>query len=102
MILTESERQQIKRELASVLGGQSEVRKVVVFGSFLSSPEPHDLDVAVFQDSDESYLPLATRYRRLVRSIASRIPLDVIPLRRSPVRGTFLDEINRGEVIYER
>jgi predicted nucleotidyltransferase len=93
---------EIKRQLAERLSREKEVRRIVVFGSFLTDAEPHDLDVAVFQDSDEPYLPLALKYRRATRSIAQRIPLDIFPLRSTPAAGAFLDEIAKGEVIYER
>ena len=80
---------------------QSEPQRITI-GSFLTSDDPHDLDIAVFQDSDESSYPLAMKYRRTFRPIANRIPLDVIPIRRSPVEGPFMQEIQRGEVLYER
>jgi len=72
-----------------------------IFGSFVTSDEPHDLDIAVFQDSDEGYYPLARKYRRMLRKIARMIPLDVIPVRPNPEQGPFLREIERGEVVYE-
>jgi predicted nucleotidyltransferase len=75
---------------------------VVIFGSFLNSDDPHDLDIAVFQDSDESYYPLAMKYRRTLRTVANKIPIDVIPIRRSPEKGLFMEEIYKGEVLYER
>jgi len=93
---------EIKRQLAACLSREEEVRRVVIFGSFATDPAPHDLDVAVFQDSDEDYLPLALRYRRATRAIARRIPLDIIPVRATGASGPFLDEIAKGEVIYER
>jgi len=102
MILNASDKEQIKRELMERLKGEPEVCKVVIFGSFSTSPDPHDLDVAVFQDSDETYLPLATKYRLLTRPIARRIPMDILPIRRHGASGGFMDEINKGEVIYER
>ena len=46
---------------------EREVCRIVVFGSFVNSDNPHDMDVAVFQDSDEKYLPLAMKYRRKTR-----------------------------------
>lgn len=105
MQLHDADRQWIKQELRTRLGGEAEVRKVVIFGSFLSSPSPHDLDVAVFQESDQSYLPLALKYRKLTRAIARLIPMDVFPLRSSEITdpgGSFVQEILRGEVVYER
>ena len=102
MLFNEQEKLQIKRELAERLKGEPEVRKVVIFGSFSRSQDPRDLDVAIFQDSDETYLPLAMKYRRLLRPVADRVPLDVIPVRRVGARGWLLDEIQRGEVVYER
>lgn len=95
-------KQEIKQQLVACLRGEKEVRRIVVFGSFLIDPDPHDLDVAVFQDSDEDYLPLAMKYRRATRSIAQRIPLDIFPVRAAAGAGAFLDEIAKGEVIYER
>lgn len=102
MQLSDVEKQQIKGELVERLKGEPEVRKVVIFGSFPTSPAPNDLDVAVFQDSDLSYLPLAMKYRRLTRPIARQIPMDIVPIRREGASGWFMDEVNRGEVIYER
>lgn len=72
-----------------------------MFGSFLTSSSPTDMDVAIFQDSDEPYLPLAMKYRSLARPVSARIPLDIIPLRKDAT-GPLMEEINRGEVIYER
>jgi len=71
----------------------------VVFGSFVTSPTPHDLDVADFQESDEAYVPLALKYRRLLRHVAATIPVDVLPLRLHGAVGEFLKEVERGEVV---
>lgn len=102
MTLSDAEKEQIKCEVASLLRTEPEVRKVMVFGSFLTQPNPNDLDVAIFQDSDQPYLPLAMKYRKLLRPVADRIPLDVIPVRPRGAGGPFLAEIERGEVLYER
>ena len=102
MVATTAQKEKIKRELAARLGSEKEVRKVVVFGSFLTSATPNDLDVAIFQDSDEAYLPLAMKYRRLLRPIADEILVDVIPVRPTGAGGEFLAEIEKGEVVYER
>ncbi len=81
MFLTQQEKAAIKRELAEALSPEAEVQRVIVFGSFVTSSTPHDLDLAVFQNSDDEYLTLAMRYRRNLRPIARRIPIDVIPLK---------------------
>ena len=72
------------------------------FGSFVASASSEDVDVAVFQESEEGYLPLALRYRRLLRPVTRRIPVDVFPLRAQDATGAFLQEIERGEVVYVR
>ena len=95
-------KERLKKEIVECLSEFPEVQRVVIFGSFVTSDDPHDLDIAVFQDSDESYYPLALKYRRILRGVSNSIPLDVIPLRRSPELGSFLKEIQRGEVLYER
>jgi uncharacterized protein len=103
MVFSDLDKESIKRDLANCLGCEKEVRKVVIFGSFLKLSEPHDVDVAVFQDSQESYLPLALKYRKLTRSISRRIPLDILPLRHDASAASFfLEEIKKGEVVYER
>jgi predicted nucleotidyltransferase len=102
MVMTQKDKREIKRSLAAALSRETEVQRVVVFGSFLTSASPEDLDVAVFQNSDDKYLTLARRYRRDLRPIARRIPIDVIPLRSSVADDPFLKEIEKGETIYER
>ena len=102
MVATSQEKERIKRELAARLSREEEVRKVVIFGSFLTSATPNDLDIAIFQDSEETYLPLALKYRRLLRPIADQIPIDVIPVRANGASGPFLAEIEKGEIVYER
>ena len=81
MVVSSSEKEDVKRQLVACLSREPEVRRIVVFGSFVTEPSPNDLDVAVFQDSDEPYLPLALKYRRILRPLSDRIPLDVVPLR---------------------
>ncbi len=102
MILTEKQKDELKKELVLCLKSDEEVRKIVVFGSFINSGDPLDLDVAVFQESDEAYLPLAMKYRRKTRAIAKKIPLDIFPVKSNAKNHTFLSEIDRGEVVYER
>jgi len=101
-MFTEQQKQSLKQQLVILLETEKEVCRIVIFGSFLSSHEPHDIDVAIFQDSDEKYLPLAMKYRKKTREIARRIPLDILPLKAGVRDETFMDEIEQGEVIYER
>jgi hypothetical protein len=102
MVLNLKQKETLKRDLVSCLSEDREIRRIVVFGSFLTSPMPADMDVAVFQDSDEPYLPLAMKYRRQARPVAHRIPLDIIPIRSGASNSPFLKEIECGETVYER
>ena len=102
MRLNAQEKDTLKRELVDCLHAEQEVQKIVIFGSFLSSDDPHDLDIAVFQDSAAPYLPLAMKYRRKTRSVARRIPLDILPLKSQTSDDPFLAEVAKGEVVYER
>jgi predicted nucleotidyltransferase len=101
-MLSAEEKHLLARRLVDALSSEGEVCRIVVFGSFLYSDDPHDVDVAVFQDSDEKYLPLALKYRRKTRELVRTIPLDIIPLKVGVKDGLFLDEIEQGEVVYER
>ena len=102
IMFTEKEKESLKQRLVGSLKTEREVCRIVVFGSFINSDDPHDMDVAVFQDSDEKYLPLAMKYRRKTRDIARVIPMDILPLKAGVQGEIFMDEIERGEVIYER
>lgn len=102
MILTEQSKDMLKRELVESLAGEKEVRRIVVFGSFNTSADPRDIDVAVFQDSSESYLSLAMKYRRRTRAIARRIPVDVLPVAPgAPADSAMMKEILAGVTVYE-
>ena len=89
------------RRLVDKFASENEVTKLVLFGSFLTSEQANDLDLAVFQNSNADYLSLALKYRRLSREILDSIPVDIIPIKNSP-KGPFLKEILNGEVIFER
>ena len=92
----------LKREIIKSLKSEKEITKIMIFGSFLDSETPNDIDLAIFQDSQEAYLPLALKYRKLIRNITRKIPVDIIPIRDSVSKSSFLSEIERGELIYER
>ncbi|NCD35397.1 MAG: nucleotidyltransferase domain-containing protein [Spartobacteria bacterium] len=102
MVIDAKQKHKIKQELTDCLSNDTEISRIVVFGSFNQSDSPADMDVAIFQTSNLSYIPLAMKYRRQTRSIARRIPLDIIPVRENATSGLLLDEINKGETIYER
>ena len=92
----------LKEKIIDCLKAEEEIERIVFFGSFMFADEPHDIDVAIFQDSDHSYLDLAMKYRRLTRDVAKEIPLDIIPLKSDGPDFAFLSEIEKGVVVYER
>lgn len=102
MPFTEQEKNSIKRDLVASLSQEPEIVRIVIFGSFLTTSDPHDLDVAVFQTSDQAYLPLAMRYRSKTRKVANRITLDILPIKAAAQNSVMLETIALGEVVYER
>ena len=100
--MTHLDKEAIKKDVVQCLAGASEIRRIVVFGSFLTSDAPNDIDVAVFQESKDPYLELAMKYRRMLRPVFRKIAVDVIPVRPKPEQTSFLGEIEAGEVVYER
>ena len=102
MTLTSRQKSELKQMLVHCLKDDPAIQRIVVFGSFVHSDAPNDLDVAIFQTSSEKYLPLAIKYRRMTEPLARRIAVDVIPLRPNPPLTTFLAEIQQGETVYER
>ena len=100
--MTHMNKEAIKKDVVQCLAGAGEIQRIVVFGSFLTSDAPNDIDVAVFQKSKAPYLELAMKYRRMLRPVFRKIAVDVIPVRPEPDHTSFLGEIEAGEVIYER
>jgi len=96
-----TQKENIKKEIRDLLSSEQEITKIIIFGSFINSNSPHDIDIAVFQDSNQKYMPLSLKYRRLTRKIAKILPLDVIPIKAS-ADNVFINEIEAGEIIYER
>ncbi len=102
MNLSNYEKENIKKRIVKKLRLQEEIRKIVIFGSFLSDKNPSDIDVAVFQNSKEDYLQLSLRYRKAVREISKKIPIDIIPILTNKSNDFVLNEIESGEVVFER
>ncbi len=100
--MTREEKEKLKQELVECLRSEKEITRIVIFGSFITSSHPNDIDVAIFQDSTEGYLPLAIKYRLRTERVSDKIPLDIIPVKDGLKNGLFLKEILAGETIYER
>ena len=101
MVISLGQKELIKNRIKEQLSKEQEIQQIVLFGSFVRSSEPNDIDIAIFQNSTESYLTLALKYRKLMREIANMLPVDVIPLKISAT-GLFIKEIESGETIYEK
>ena len=48
------------------------------------------------------YLPIALKYRRQIRLIANKIPVDIFPIKKGARDSSILLEIAEGDVVYER
>lgn len=96
------EKQELKKLLITSLQREKNIRKVVIFGSFLNSDNPQDMDVAIFQDSSESYIKLAMKYRKMTRAVSKKIPIDIFPIRPNADDALILSEIANGETVYEK
>ena len=93
----------VKQDVISALSDDATIEKIIIFGSFTNSEQPHDLDVAIFSTSPADYLTPAMSFRRKLRGIARIIPLDIVPVS-SLVNddSSLLQEILKGEIIYEK
>ncbi|MEN4045707.1 MULTISPECIES: nucleotidyltransferase domain-containing protein [Sulfurimonas] len=101
MYLTKNKKVTFIHTITKKLSQFSEINSVVLFGSFLSSQNPNDIDIAVIQNSDDNFLTLSLKYRKVLREISKIIPIDIIPIKED-AKGVFLDEIYKGKVVYER
>jgi len=87
----------IKKQLSQFI----EIHKIIIFGSFINSKNPNDIDIAIIQNSDNNFLTLSLKYRKVLRELSKQIPLDIVPLKEN-AQGVFMDEIKNGKTIYER
>ncbi len=102
MRTTRLQKESLKQKIREILSQEKEIEKIFIFGSFINSAQPNDIDIAIFQNSDKPYLELAMKYRQLIRPIARMIAVDIIPIKSDVADGWFLSEIKTGELIYER
>ena len=102
MTPTKADKENIKKRLVESLRDQKEIDKIIIFGSFLKEDEPGDIDLAIFQNSKENYIELSLRYRKMIRSVSKEIPVDVIPIMSAKSNDFIVNEIECGEVIFER
>lgn len=102
MKINKQEKIEIKRRIVEILSQQPEIEKIIIFGSFMMNERPTDIDIAVFQNSNEDYLTLALKYRKLLRDVSKIIPIDIIPLINERNNQFIQTEIVTGEIIYEK
>lgn len=93
---------ELKNRIVASLGGETEIDRIIIFGSFNEVETPSDIDIAVVQNSDENYLSLALKYRKLIRSISKEIAVDIFPIIKQNENSFFSREVSIGEVIYAK
>jgi len=93
---------EVKNEIVNSLKEQKEIERIIIFGSFNESDSPNDIDIAVVQNSNENYLTLALKYRKLIRNISKEIAVDIFPIVEKNKNSFFTNEVASGEVIYAR
>ena len=101
MPLSEDKKYNFIEIIKSQLSQFSEISKIVLFGSFVKSSEPNDIDIAIVQNSNDNYLKLSLKYRKVLRDLSKQIPLDIVPIKQG-ANGIFFFLLNKGLVIYER
>ena len=90
MSLTDTNKLNFINTIKEKLSQFSEVNKVILFGSFIKSSNPND-----------NFLTLSLKYRKGLRELSKIIPLDIVPIKAN-ANSVFLDEINKGQIVYER
>jgi len=101
MDITNENKQTFINTIKNKLSQFQEVNKIILFGSFVNSNTPNDIDIAIVQTSNENYLSLSLKYKKVLRELSKIIPLDIIPLQNG-ASGVFMQEINKGNIVYER
>ena len=101
MSLTDNNKLNFINIIKTKLSYFSDVNKLIVLGSFVNSNHPNDIDIAIVQNSEENYLTLSLKYRKALRELSKLIPLDIVSIKQNS-KGIFLEEINKGQIVYER
>jgi predicted nucleotidyltransferase len=99
--LTDTNKLNFIATIKNKLSQFNEVNKVILFGSFINSNNPNDIDIAIVQNSNENFLTLSLKYRKVLRDLSKVIPLDIVPIKEN-ADGVFMNEINKGKIVYER
>jgi len=99
--LTDTNKLSFITNIKEKLSQFSEVNKVILFGSFINSNNPNDIDIAIVQNSNDNFLTLSLKYRKVLRDLSKVIPLDIVPIKEN-ANGVFMNEINKGQIVYER
>ena len=95
-------KKELKSKIVESFKDQKEIERIIVFGSFNQSDSPNDIDIAVVQNSNDNYMTLSLKYRRLIRSITKEIAVDIFPVMAKNRNNFFRNEIASEEVIYAR
>ena len=101
MSLTDSKKQNFIDIIKQNLSQFKEINKIILFGSFPTSHNPNDIDIAIIQNSNDNYLTLSLKYKKVLRNLSKVIPLDIVPIKDGS-DGIFLQEINKGSIVYEK
>ena len=101
MIIDDTKRLNFSNIIKEKLSQFNEVHKIILFGSFVNSTNPNDIDIAIIQNSNENFLSLSLKYRKVLRDLSKIIPLDIVPIKQKS-EGYFLKEIYKGKVVYEK
>ncbi len=100
-----AERETVLRVLRQALAQQPQVVFAYVYGSFLQDRPFHDVDVAVYLDSDEGTtrvlaLDLVADLEAALRRAQAFVPVDVRVLNQAPP--SFQYHVFRGELLFSR
>ena len=101
MSLTDNNKVNFINIIKDKLSQFQEVNKIILFGSFVNSNHPNDIDIAIVQNSNDNFLTLSLKYKKVLRELSKMIPLDIVPIKENS-KGVFLEEINKDQVVYER
>ncbi|MBF0102747.1 MAG: nucleotidyltransferase domain-containing protein [Desulfobacterales bacterium] len=106
MKISTNQKADLKNQIVMCLQSEPEVKKIIIFGSFIHSDTPKDIDIAIFQDKyseNKEFITLGVKYQRRLDELIKQIPIDVIPISpKANHKSFFMKEILKGEIIYEK
>lgn len=100
MLITNEEKNKITDMIAEKISGP-EVKKLILFGSFVESANPNEINLAIISEENLDYISKVAKYRKKIKDLSKKIPVQIFPLLSSE-KIYLHDKIKHGVTLYSK